>query len=48
MAKKHDMSEKKISVFHAPLLDEICLDASEVALKARTLKFWLPEYFGPT
>jgi hypothetical protein len=48
MAKKHDLSEKKFSVCHAPLLDEICLDATEVALKARKLKFWLSEYFGPT
>jgi hypothetical protein len=41
MAKKRDLSEKQISVCHAPLppspplLDEICLDATEVALKAR-------------
>jgi hypothetical protein len=51
MAKKHDLSEKKFSVCHAPLpplLAEICLDAAEVALKARKLKFWLPESFGPT
>jgi hypothetical protein len=51
MAKKHDLSEKKISVCHAPLppvLDEICLDATEVALKTRKLKFWLPESFVST
>jgi hypothetical protein len=30
------------------VLDEICLDATELALKARKLKFWLPESFGPT
>jgi hypothetical protein len=47
MAKKHDLSEKK-SVCHAPLLDEICLDAIEVALKAKKLKFWLPESFVST
>jgi hypothetical protein len=51
MAKKHDLSEKKNSVRHAPLppvLDGICLDATEVALKARRLKFWLPESFVST
>jgi hypothetical protein len=51
MNKYHDLSDKKISVCHAPLppvLDEICLDATELALKARKLKFWLLEYFGPT
>jgi hypothetical protein len=51
MAKKHDLSEKKFFVCHAPLplvLDEICLDATEVALKARKLKFWLPEFFVST
>jgi hypothetical protein len=47
-AKKHDLSEKKFSVCHAPLLDEICLDATEVALGARKLKFWLPESFVST
>jgi hypothetical protein len=48
MAKKHDLSEKKISVCHAPLppvLDEICLDATDVALEFRKLKFRLPESF---
>jgi hypothetical protein len=43
------LSDEKFSVCHAPLpplLDEICLDATEVALKARKLKFWLPESFG--
>jgi hypothetical protein len=38
MAKKHDLREKKNSVCHAPLLDEICLAATEVALKARKLE----------
>jgi hypothetical protein len=47
MDKKHDLSKKK-SVCHAPLLDEICLDATEVALNARKLKFWLPESFVST
>jgi hypothetical protein len=47
MAKKLDLSEKKNSVCHAPLLDEICLDATEATLKARKLKFGLPESFGP-
>jgi hypothetical protein len=45
MAKKHDLSEQKISVCHAPLpplLDEICLDTSSVPMKAKKLKFWLP------
>jgi hypothetical protein len=54
MNKKQDLSDKKISVCHAPLpplpplLDEICLDTTEVALKARKLKFWLPESFVST
>jgi hypothetical protein len=48
MAKKHDLNEKKNSGCHAPLLDEIYLDATEVALKAIKLKFWLSDYFGPT
>jgi hypothetical protein len=47
MTKKHDLSEKKISVCRAPL-DEICLNATEVALKARKLKFWRPESFVST
>jgi hypothetical protein len=40
MNKQHDFSDKKNSVCHVPLppllslLDEICLDATEVALKA--------------
>jgi hypothetical protein len=42
MVIKHDLSEKKISVCHAPLLDEICLDTSSVPMKARKMKFWLP------
>jgi hypothetical protein len=54
MNKKHDLSVKKFSVCHAPLpplsplLDEICLDATEVALKARKLKFWQPKSFVST
>jgi hypothetical protein len=50
MAKKHDLSKKK-SVCHAPLppvLDEICPDATELALKASKLKFWLLESFVST
>jgi hypothetical protein len=40
----HDLSDKFFSVCHAPLpplLDEISLDATEVTLKVRKLKFWL-------
>jgi hypothetical protein len=51
MAKKPDLTEKMFSVCHAslpPVLDEICFDATEVALKARKLKFWLPESFEST
>jgi hypothetical protein len=51
MNELHDLSDKKKSVCHAPLpllLDEICLDATELVLKARKLKFWLLESFGPT
>jgi hypothetical protein len=51
MNKYHDLSDKIFSVCHAPLppvLDEICLVATELALKARKLKFRLPESFGPT
>jgi hypothetical protein len=47
MAKKHDLSEKKFRLSRA-VVGGICLDATEVALKARKLKFWLSEYFGPT
>jgi hypothetical protein len=36
------------AVTAAPLLDEICLDATELALKARKLKFWLPKSFMST
>jgi hypothetical protein len=48
MNKSHDLSDKKKSVCHAPLppvLDEISLDATELA---RKLKFWQLESFGPT
>jgi hypothetical protein len=51
MNELHDLSDKKNSVCHAPLpplLHEICLDATELVLKARMLKFWLLESFGPT
>jgi hypothetical protein len=51
MAKKHDLSEKKFSVCHAPLpplLDAICRDATEVSLKARKLKFWMQDSFVST
>jgi hypothetical protein len=51
MAKKHDLSEKKFSVCHAPLpLPFAYIFATPTAspLKARKLKFWLPEFFGPT
>ena len=50
--KKHDLSEKKISVCHAPLpvplLDEIWDARIPAPSKARMLKFWLPESFWPT
>jgi hypothetical protein len=51
MNKYHDLSDKKISVCHAPLppvLDKICLDATELTLKARKLKLWLPKSFVST
>jgi hypothetical protein len=34
------------SVCHAPLFDEIYLDAKDVRLKAKKLKFWLPKSLG--
>jgi hypothetical protein len=42
-----------VESLHAPqllplLFDEICLDGTEVALKARKLKCWLPESFVST
>jgi hypothetical protein len=51
MAKKHDLSDKKISVCHAPLavgVRKIYTSPTGLALSARRLKFWLPESFGPT
>jgi hypothetical protein len=50
MNKYHNLSDKTLSGCHAPLpllpplLDEIGLGATEVALKARKLKFWLPAH----
>jgi hypothetical protein len=41
IAKKHDLSEKKISVCQAPL------PLNATPLKARKLKFRLPESFAP-
>ena len=52
--KKHDFGEKNFSVCHAPLplpvplLDEIWDTRISAPLKARMLKFWLPESFWPT
>jgi hypothetical protein len=42
--KKHDLSEKKISVCHAPLppFAKICTTSTASPLQARKLKFWLP------
>jgi hypothetical protein len=42
-----EKNEKKKSVCHAPAVAvaEIYLDTSSVPMKARKLKFWLPEYF---
>jgi hypothetical protein len=46
MAKKYDLSDKKISVCHAPL--PYAKFVLHLALSARKLKFWLPESFGLT
>jgi hypothetical protein len=43
MAKKHDLSDKKISVCHAPLpFVNICTTPTASPLQARKRKFWLP------
>jgi hypothetical protein len=44
MAKKHDLSDKKISF----AVSKICTSPTGSALSARKLKFWLPKSFGPT
>jgi hypothetical protein len=51
MAKKRDLSDKLVSVRQAqlPLLDKICsTPTAPPLLKAKKLKFWLPEYLRPT
>jgi hypothetical protein len=46
MAKKHDLSDKNISVCHAPLplppFAKICTTPRASSLRARKLNFWFP------
>jgi hypothetical protein len=42
MAKKHDLSEKKILLSRAGAVGKICFDTSLVPMKPRKLKCWLP------
>jgi hypothetical protein len=50
MTEKHNLSETKISVCHAPLPmnAKFVPHLQPPSLKTRKLKFWLPESFGPT
>jgi hypothetical protein len=48
MAKKHNLSDKKNSVCHAPLPFAYIFATPKASLKARKLKCWLPQSFGPT
>jgi hypothetical protein len=45
----HDLSDKRMSDCHAqlPLYENICVTPMASSLKARNLKFWLPESFRP-
>jgi hypothetical protein len=47
MAKKHDVSEKKIPSVTRLVRRNLCHAYSD-PLKARKLKFWLPKSFRPT
>jgi hypothetical protein len=49
LAKKHDLSEKKIyRLSRSVAVRKICTLPTGLALSDRKLKFWLPEFFGPT
>jgi hypothetical protein len=50
IAKKHDLSEKKIRLSRAvvAVVGKIWVTPTAFPLRARKLKFWLLESFGPT